>query len=315
MKEIHKEVIAICTRNRIDALQETLRSIKAQDSPIPIEVLIIDSSDPEWAAKIRGIASDHQLSISYHFFEGKASLARQRIRAIELLLDSDQDLVHFVDDDVTLLENYFTEIRATFAADSSIVGVAPLIVQNGEDRKASKWYRLFSYFFLLEHPRIGGVLSSGGENVAQNRDLEQDHEVECFGGCNCYRLDYIQHEQPDPILEGYSLDEDLDWSYRVGKIGKLVVTPRARFIHHETPVNRYDIPRLSKERLIHRYWFVEKNMSSVLRKPYFWWSVLGQLIRTFVSQNPKEKEKRKGILEAIPVIRNRNHYLLQASLP
>ncbi len=304
-----KEVVIICTRNRVNALEESLRSLFAQESTLPVECHVIDSSDPEFAAQIEKVCSKvGKEGCIYHQFLGKPSLARQRDFAIDLFTD-EVDLLHFIDDDVTLLPGYLREIRESFNRDPELLGLGPSIEKPNRD-KGGIPYRLFSFVFLLEHPRVGAVFPSGGESVAQNLDLDRATEVDCLGGCNCYRLDVIKRIRPDSQLEGYSLDEDLDWSYRIGKEGKLIVQPKARFIHHEAPQERHEVAKMARERLIHRYWFVEKNIDSILRKPAFWWSILGLLLRTFISSNSIEKEKRKGILDGIRIVRNRDHALL-----
>ena len=96
-----------------------------------------------------------------------------------------------------------------------------------------------------------------------------------------YRLDAISSLAFDDRLEGYSLGEDLYFSYALGRTHRLTIAKDARVVHHLSPVNRHSAERISRERigLLHR--FVRENRDRGLRLWAFWWSVVGEAILHF----------------------------------
>jgi len=117
----------------------------------------------------------------------------------------------------------------------------------------------------------------------------------------------------DPALEGYAMMEDTDFSYRLAQDAQVVIAPAARMVHHVSPVNRYDTTRYQRTALIHRYWFVEKNIRHPLRKPAFWWATLGQCLAMTTSRKPAKWAALRGLLQGIRAIWRRDHPLLASS--
>ena len=97
-----------------------------------------------------------------------------------------------------------------------------------------------------------------------------------------YRLDAIGPLTFDNRLEGYSLGEDLYFSYALSRTHRLTIARDARVVHHLSPVNRHSSERISRERieLLHR--FVRENRDRGLTLSAFWWSVVGEALLHFV---------------------------------
>jgi hypothetical protein len=93
-----------------------------------------------------------------------------------------------------------------------------------------------------------------------------------------YRTAHIEGRRFDDRLEGYSLGEDLYFSFSLSHDHPLAIAPDARVVHHTSPANRLSRTRLApvKISLLHR--FVRENHAHGLRTAAFWWSVLGDAV-------------------------------------
>src|SRR5262249_61147187 len=64
-------------------------------------------------------------------------------------------------------------------------------------------------------------------------------------GCNMtYRREVFRRFRFDEWFDGYGLCEDQDFSWRVGRVWRLVQTPHARLEHRLSPLERAKLPPL-----------------------------------------------------------------------
>ena len=301
--------LVICTRNRSDELAKTLESIKNLRNISDCSVLIVDASDDESVRTNNQSAHETGIQRIKHFrFEGQPSLARQRNFAIDEVAQS-VDVIHFLDDDVTLDPEYLHYMEIAFRDFPDAGGIGATVIEKGRSERPPKLARLMS-IFLLYSKQPGRVLVSGHETPAQSRSLDSPLKVQWLNGCAAYRTHVFDENRFEAILEGYSLDEDLDLSYRVGLSHPLYVYPLASMIHRRSSENRYPEAQYFEDYLIHRYWFVEKNLASFLSKIAFWWSTVGRLLRAVAGPKPVRSAMLSGYLRGIRRIARRDHYLL-----
>ncbi len=307
--------LVLCTRNRPDDLARTLAGIERQSVSFPLDILVIDAGDADASrASASHCGQVSRFPIRHVPFSGPPSLARQRNFALELL-DPALKVVFFVDDDVTLEPGYLDTLWQVFVDRPEVVGAGGRIRGDRPVRRRSKAGLLYRRAFLLESRKPGGVLLSGGESQAHLLDLPDRTSVRWLSGCSCaYRVSPARAIRFDERLDGYSLDEDLDFSFRIGQTGLLLLEPRASLIHHRSPRNRHQRRTYAAEYLVHRYWFVEKNLRHPLRKPAFWWAFLGRIGLTLFSGDPHASDARKGLLDGARTILSRAHPLLQRSV-
>ncbi len=151
-------------------------------------------------------------------------LARQRNQAIDWIRENqpDVEVVHFIDDDSEVSPSYFDEINAVFAREPKVAGVGGVLVNHPTPRyvKAKSLFRLYS-----DVP--GRVLSSGQSTMAHYSDDVPTRPERLSGGCMSYRLSLIEGIRFDDRLEGYSIGEDLFFSYAVSRdLHPLAVAPK-----------------------------------------------------------------------------------------
>ncbi len=307
------EAVVICTRNRSSELKRTLQSVALQSNARNRLVLVVDGSDLQEAEHNATAVRhwrDKDLPFSYHRYEGRPAGTRQRNMGIELL-PSSVDVVHFLDDDVTLCPGYFGTLRKSLREHSSVLGVGGLVLSAEEDspRPPVQWpHRLF----LLRTDQPSRVLPSGQTTPAWPTGEKDVQPAEWLSTCaSSYRAEVFDEHRFDPAVEGPSPRlEDLDFSVRVAQDGPLAVVPEARCVHRVSGRNRRGTAATTRERLVRRYWFVRKNMDQPLNRLAFWWSVLGQLIALVTSSDPDSRAVLRGHMRGLRQAWTRAHPLL-----
>jgi GT2 family glycosyltransferase len=180
--------------------------------------------------------------------------------------------VHFLDDDVVLAEGYFEGLEKCFLRDRQVLGAGPAM--DSEIRRSANWHdRLF-----LRDSNIGGRVLASGVNVLPRR-AGGAARVDWLSGCGMsYRTSVFERVRFDESLEGYCLGEDVAFSYRVGKMGKLVVTQASRLEHRQSAVDRLTADAWTRQALAWRHAFVSEHRREGLSLVAFWWSVVGELV-------------------------------------
>jgi GT2 family glycosyltransferase len=300
------EAVIICTRNRPADLARLLDNLASHSGIDQRLIMIVDASDEKWRRENENRITGRQgLTVVYLPYSKEPSLARQRNFGLRSLPEH-VEIVHFLDDDVILEADYLNFVAEGFSEDG-VVGVGGKIVPREDAGQSGH----FGRFFLLESGRKGRILCSGAATPGQVGASGSPFATEWLGGCACsFRRDLFETELFDDRLTGYSLDEDLDFSYRASRRGRLLVIPAAVVHHHESPIDRSDIETYARDRMIHRYWFLEKNIQHPLRKPAFWWSCLGRLIGARLSSKSTARAYVSGYIEGMRTVFRRDHPLL-----
>lgn len=304
------EAVVICTRNRPGELEQTLGSIAAHPPPTDLLLAVVDASDTSQQARTRSLVDDFDTLPSVHWpYTDTPSLARQRNAAIDRLPAS-VEIVHFIDDDVTVHPGYFEALSAVLRTEPDMGGAGGVIVEPSDDSSdRCKWLRRF---FFLGHPEPGRVLPSGYATSAQHPTPSSEsglQETEWLSGCSSsYRRFFLDQHRFDKNLTGYSMLEDLDLSYRVHRQARLVVQPKARLTHRRSTRNRFDTERYNHALTVHRRWFVEKHFDPPY--PAYWWSLVGRLSAILTSSGPHRTAALQGLVRGVRTVLSRNHPLL-----
>ena len=305
--------MVICTRNRADDLRRTLASVEAQHVPEGTGVVVVDASDPEAAALNRVLVERLSGEAVYLPFPGTPSLARQRNYAVARLPET-VSLVHFLDDDVTLMPGYFEHLVAALTNDPEAGGAGGVIVSS-PGLAAAPGGRLRSvlhYLFCLDAPRPGRVLRSGRISGYDLPERSEPFPTQWLSGCaSTYRRRLLLEHPVDERLEGYSFMEDRDFSYRIARRHRLLAVPAARLVHHQSPLNRHAARRMAMEEVVHRYWFVRKNVPGLLGWLCYGWSLVGALLAIASSRRPYRREALAGFAEGLQRLARSDHPLLR----
>jgi GT2 family glycosyltransferase len=189
---------------------------------------------------------------------------------------SDGDVVVYLDDDVVLEPGYLAALARVYAEDPAhaIGGVGGAQVPDPTPRE-SPWRRAACRLFLLDGYGRGIVKRSGRVEYAfaPARPLQ----VEFLSGCNMsFRREVLEALAFDERLGGYALGEDLQFSYRVSRRWRLVVTPDARCEHRHADGGRPRGDAFRAMAVFNKYLFVR---DCVARRRLDWlafaWAALG----------------------------------------
>ena len=312
-----RSAVIICTRNRPLVLDRTLQSVADQKGGSHRLVMVVDASDAPEAHHVEQIVSSLRsagLPAQYHAYAGSPSLARQRNDGVNQLPDT-VEVVHFIDDDVTLRPDYFDALTSVLRSKPDVGGVGGLIFEP-ERTTTPTWRRLLKRVFFLDHPVDGRILPSGWTTSAQLAGSVPDDEslrsTEWLSGCSSsYRRSLFEHHRFDKALEGYSMLEDFDFSYRVGQETRLLVQPSARLLHRRASTNRFDAERYHRALTIHKRWFLDKNLSHPLARVSYWWSTVGRTLALLMSSDSDSPAALQGLLHGVHAVWHRDHPLLR----
>ncbi len=223
--------LILCTRHRPDEVVGCLVSVAAQTLVPPVVVVVDSSDDTGTETAVAQLRPSWSVGCELRYLHTTPSLSHQRVVG---LAATASDIVHFVDDDVRLSPEYFDEIMAEFERDAAqaIMGVGGYMV--GQPKRRVK---LFDVLVGLDS-EIEGVVLSSGRNIPVVTEPTHPVDVQWLtGAAMSYRRDALVREPPDVL--GFPFEgEDVDLSLRVGSLGRLVITPNARYEHRESQLNR-----------------------------------------------------------------------------
>ncbi|WP_263784932.1 glycosyltransferase family 2 protein [Salinibacter grassmerensis] len=307
------EAVVLCTRNRPEALARTLGSVAEQRRAHDRPVVVVDGSEPDEARRTAHVVRHgfgRELPFYYHRYTEAPAGARQRNAGVDLLPATIR-AVHFIDDDVTLRPGYFEGLCEVLNQRRHLLGVGGIIAE-AEDTSPRPRVTWKHRLFLLRTNHPSRVLPSGQTTPAWPTGKKDVQPAAWLSTCaSSYRAEVFDRHRFDPAVEGPSPRlEDLDFSVRVARDGPLAVVPEARCVHRVSDRNRRDTADTTRERLVRRYWFVQKNMDQPLNRLAFWWSVLGQLIALVTSSRPDSRAALQGHVRGLRQAWTRAHPLL-----
>jgi GT2 family glycosyltransferase len=237
-------VLIICTLDRPRELQACLKSVEHQELP-PVCVIIVDSSDPEAFEANEGEARllADRSGIKVTHLHARRGLAAQRNVGIEAVRATGVGWVQFLDDDVELLPDYLALVNERFR-DPQVVGVEG--VDHNQTAAPRRVFRI-----LYPRVRSGSCLSKTGHNWFPQTTVACS--VDWLSGCApAYRLGVLDGSAFDERRTGVGHGEDVDFSYRIGRLGRLVYDPAAGYVHRPSSLNRAFGAELAHDVVVHR---------------------------------------------------------------
>lgn len=279
-------VFVIATRNRANDLVKTVESLVAQ-TVLPSELCIVDSSDQTpTRSQIEKLCADAGISLDYHHPAARG-LTVQRNAGIDR---TKGDPVFFIDDDVWMDERCHEAILDEYDRwGPELGGVRATPMRPARPSTATILYRkLFGIGGWW--PENSGRIRAGlyAEGISEAAGVRK---VQYFNGWfMSYRRDVLESERFDEALSGYGYKEDIDFSYRVFKRGRVLVqTPRARCHHLRSGASRMSTHQLQRMNLANQFYLHRKLMPQTWRyRAALWWALLG----LFLLNVPKAAQTR-----------------------
>lgn len=260
--------VIIPTRNRPRDLELTIRTVFWQ-TLLPQELIIVDQSvDDEGRQRIERLyaaapeALRCHVRIRYIHNTGISGGAQARNVGMQV---AENSIWLFLDDDVVLEPSFLEELVAPYAQDPEVVGVSGIITNYSRPSLVTRIWR--AVFMRGPFYDTRQLVYWNAANLRESAPIEVDR---FGGGLMSFRASAVRNCRFDENLSGVSDGEDVDFCSRLGAV-KLLISPRARLVHNQSPRGRLqDHPLRRQVRAeCFLYW---KNWSNGLRARlcYLW---------------------------------------------
>jgi len=255
----HKISIVVATKDRPDDLRRLLESLR-QQTVRPCEIIIVDASrEPVESV----VTTFPELRIWYvrHMPPSAAAQRNVGIRAC----NPSATLIGFADDDTTFEPDSFAAmLRFWESAGEDVLGASFNILNYCLPGLQSLKRGRISARLGLYPAKLGGVAQSGWQSVFGK--VSQTQFVEWLpSGAVVYRKAVLDRNTFDEYFDTYSYVEDLDFSYSIGRKGRLAVVAEAGYSHFPSAGGRASPRQFGRLEVRNRLYFVKKHRLSLPR--------------------------------------------------
>ncbi len=279
--------VIIPTLNRPKELRDMLNSLLKQSVPIN-ELIIIDQSrdnlTKDEVVKLCMSDSGRHIDLHYKSRPEISGLAQARNAGIDC---AKADILFFFDDDVILEEDYIESCLKVYNNYREIAGVGGVITNYYKDGNFLS--KLFIRIFVqapFRDDRLTTYINWRSylpDNVIETNKLG--------GGLMSFKKEVFKNYKFDEAFYGCSFGEDIDFSYRVSKKHKLVITPAAKLYHKCLGEKKDDTKNIERQVCFWYYFFkknVKKNWQSYLS---FLWLYMGLIVNVILKVIVKKDTK------------------------
>jgi GT2 family glycosyltransferase len=258
-------------------------------------VLVVDASKDAVNSVLVGFPG---LNLQY-LRHWPPSASAQRNAGIQAC-GQDFDFIGFVDDDATFepaaIENM---LRFWGSASADVLG-ASFNIRNYPP-PGGQWLKRGALvrWLGLYGPEPGAVAPSGWQTVMT--EIAENRTVEWLpSGAVVWRSDVFARNRFDEFFDGYSYLEDLDFSYSVGRRGRLVVVAEAGYSHFPSAEGRVSSRRFGRIEVRNRLYLVRKHRLSITRCWLALWIRFAMTLFAGIARlNPAMLDRAAGNLLAI----------------
>jgi GT2 family glycosyltransferase len=243
----------VATKDRPSNLASLLGSLEIQ-TLFPAEVVVVDGG----AASVADLCRALRPFPVRHIRCLPPSSSRQRNAGVEAA-GPGIAFVGFLDDDVLLDRRALEEMAAFWTAAPADVGGAAFNMSNHPTLRAARWKSLpFVGQAGIYNRKPGAVLKSGFQTMI-GTVTETIRTDWLPSGAVVWRREVLGWVRFDEWFSDYGYLEDVDFSYRAGKLFVLKVVAGARYSHHPETSSRPDPFRFGQKEVVNRLYFVRKN--------------------------------------------------------
>ena len=267
--------VVICTCHRPDSTTRVLDSLVTQQR-VPDEIVVVDGSRDERTSRaVSGFQARHagDLTLRYcHVDETDRGLTRQRNFALDRVTT---DLVAFFDDDVVLGPNCLREMERVHRSDGTVVGVGCFAGPDVTTPRAL--WRLRRRLKIVPSLKPGTYHRSGmsipWEFATRTSAVVEGDWLPGWG--MMWKTAAARAARFHDGFAGYAQGEDLDFSLRLRRHGRLLMACAADLRHLPDPAGRPEASRQGYMEIynryqIHRRGLVDRTSRDVMRFVYAW---------------------------------------------
>lgn len=269
--------VIVPTRNRKDDLRKAIDSITTQLRR-PDQLIVVDQSMDriceEDLSKIRKIL---QKGCELEYIHNTSISGLVEAKHVGVF-SAFGDIVCFLEDDIVLECEYFSEIESYFRIAPNMIGCSGVVTN--VPRKSITYLFFHSLFhqgiFYDPRPRVYANLASHGDRPIQSPAIS--------GGLSAWRREVFQNVHFD-LASGFHMLEDVDFSYRVQQqYGPcLYINPRARLAHNFAPGGRDSVRRRETRKIREFMTFYRKHRRDSRDTLWLAWLLLGIVLATCIS--------------------------------
>ena len=267
--------VMVATVGRAEVTLRTVDRLALQTrKPDGIVVVGAQASDIAGVEQARGNPEIHL---------GERGLCNQRNRGLDIIGDR-ADVVIFFDDDFVPAEDFIEQTAKLFAERPNLVGATGRLIADG----------------------VHGVGLTVDEGVAL---IEADTHPPSFEtvsqalyGCNMIiRLAAAQGLRFDPALPLYGWQEDIDFTFQLGRRGDMVKSSLLRGVHLGAKGGRSPGARLGYSQIANPIYLLRKRtIPPALARRIIWRNLAANLVRSLKPESHIDRRGRaKGNLLAI----------------
>lgn len=244
------------TLNRRDDLLAFAETLVGQ-SVLPQELILVDAGDlPDLDRQVERVLKGSGIRLRY--VRSAAGTSLQRNIALDMVRG---ELVFLLEDDVLLEPDYIERTLEVFALpfDPPVGGVLGTFTNPPRPRGwQQEYFRLFGMTHAVEGDQAGMSTSGGARWL-----LEPTRPVPvplATTGRTAYRRDAIGSNRFAEYLPGYTMGEDVEFSFRIARHWTLVQTPHARLFHTRSEAGRLDLGDRVGRLIYSRFYFFRKHL-------------------------------------------------------
>ena len=288
MKNEVKFSVVIPTRNRDVALRNLLVKIVEQTF-LPNEIIIVDSSEV-----INSTYEAISKSIRY-LHTTERSTAKQRNIGMKIV-NQDVQVLFFLDDDTTPNSTYFEDMLGTLLS-LNAVGVSGMAI-NSEKTERIKPRGLFGFLRRISFldSNIDGKLLISGVGIPVRKRNTGIIEADWLIGCSCWDFQKIKKLKFEEDFIGYSLGEDVIFSVKARKLGKLFVNSDIFLNHLELPQTDLNIIKYNFMWVYYRFRLSQCISNRFVFYLAFYWSILSKVFFSLIIMPSRPIKSTKQII-------------------
>jgi len=263
--------VIIPTKNRFEDLLITLEAI-CKNKVLPMEVIIVDQTNENQEERLRESLRSKKCELNIKYFHEPT--ITWHVPACEFgASKSSGDWLLFLDDDITVSDDFFERLTVHTREGSDVDGVCAV----DTSRKDCPFWKIVlqALFWRGEFTDERDIISKFHDKI--------DHLVRTrafYGGfMACKRQVYLD-TRFDERAYGIS---DVDFSYRASKKYKLFLDPRLKVVHRGGKIPSYDLEQKEFRRVTGKIFFFRHNVEKTLPNYLgFLWLMTGNLIGAVV---------------------------------
>lgn len=231
-----KIAIGVCTKDRPMSLRVLIESINSND--LANRTLVICDSSGKENKELNMESIRNYTKGPTILIQSDPGLTIQRNKILKYVRHNEFEVLHFIDDDVQLDENYFEQLEKILAVENS-VGIVGAKINN----IPKPLFQLRKQGRILKNGTAQGIYS-----------LKGDQFLDWVPGLSMtIKLTKIKNMNFDERRKGNAIGEDADFCIKVGERAKIMWTDRTSLRHFVDQAGRYSVKKNVYASNLHRY--------------------------------------------------------------